>query len=118
MSRFITYISGDLFAAPEGSILVHACNTKGSWGAGIALEFKNRFPDAYQQYRAHCLEHKDLLVGTCLVIPGGDWSIACLFTSKAYGRAKDKPPQILEATKAALQDLVAQNSERKELHAW
>ncbi|KAF3891950.1 hypothetical protein GY631_4499 [Trichophyton interdigitale] len=38
----ITEIEGDLFLAPEGAALIHACNCQGSWGKGIALEFKNR----------------------------------------------------------------------------
>lgn len=58
----ITEIEGDLFLAPEGAALIRtsfyathsytsdtltrcfidACNCQGSWGKGIALEFKNR----------------------------------------------------------------------------
>jgi ADP-ribose 1''-phosphate phosphatase len=116
---FISYVSGDLFSAPAGSILVHACNTKGSWGAGIALAFKQRFPDAFKVYRAHCQENGDSLAGTCLIIDGGSHYIACLFTSRAYGRNKDSPEQILTATDSALRDLMAQNTDANlELHAW
>ncbi|DAA74171.1 TPA_exp: hypothetical protein A8136_3669 [Trichophyton benhamiae CBS 112371] len=52
----ITEIEGDLFLAPEGAALIHACNCQGSWGKGIALEFKNRYPAAYQIYRSYCLD--------------------------------------------------------------
>ncbi|KAJ7598744.1 hypothetical protein C8J56DRAFT_914868 [Mycena floridula] len=53
----ITYIGGDLFEAPVGSILIHACNTAGSWGGGIAVAFLERYPAAFQVYRSHCQSH-------------------------------------------------------------
>jgi len=114
----VTQVQGDLFRAPKGAILVHACNTKGSWGAGIALAFRERFPEAFLGYKHCCEENGDTLVGTCLLLQASKYTIACLFTSRAYGRRKDKPDQILEATKLALEDLVRQNDEGKEIHAW
>lgn len=44
---------GDLFEAPTQT-LVNTVNCVGAMGAGIALEFKNRYPAMYQVYRAHC----------------------------------------------------------------
>lgn len=81
----ITYISGDLFEAvdpKEKPILAHSCNCLGSWGGGIALQFKKRYPHAFKEYESHCLTHlpKDLL-GTCLILQEKDCRIACLFTS-------------------------------------
>ncbi|KAF8195532.1 hypothetical protein BJ912DRAFT_1056765 [Pholiota molesta] len=96
MAPNLSYIAGDLFLAPPNSILVHACNTQGSWGAGIALAFK---------------------LGTCLLIPGDVHDIACLFTSRAYGKRKDTPEEILAATQGAVQDLLKQNVQGKALHA-
>ena len=58
------------------------------------------------------------LVGTCLLIPGDKHDIACLFTSRAYGNDKDKPAEILTATRKALKDLEAKNIGNKALHAW
>lgn len=114
----LSYITGDLFAAPPKSILVHACNTKGSWGAGIALAFKAKYPAQFELYRARCREYGDNLVGSCLLIPGDTHDIACLFTSKAYGRRKDSPSEILSATRTSLQDLIRKNVAQKPLHAW
>ncbi|KAJ3508916.1 hypothetical protein NLJ89_g5497 [Agrocybe chaxingu] len=114
----LTYVKGDLFAAPAGSILVQACNTQGSWGAGIAVAFKDKYPAAFQQYKAHCETHGQALVGTCLLIPGETHVVACLFTSRAYGRRKDAPADILAATQTAVQDLIDQNVDGKPLHAW
>ena len=114
----LTYITGDLFAAPEDAILVHACNTVGSWGGGIATAFKERYLSQFELYKAHCKEHGQALVGTCLLIPGDKHNIACLFTSRAYGKRKDQPDEILAATKTAVQDLIKQNTGNKPLHAW
>ncbi|KAF5383962.1 hypothetical protein D9757_007359 [Collybiopsis confluens] len=36
-------------------VLLHACNTVGSWGGGIAVTFKQLFPKQYEVYREHCL---------------------------------------------------------------
>lgn len=114
----LVYLTGDLFTAPEGSILVHACNTVGSWGGGIALVFRDKYPVQFELYKAYCKEHGQSLVGTCLLIPGEKYDIACLFTSRAYGKRKDEPRQILAATKTAVQDLVKQNTGMKKLYAW
>ncbi|GLB38586.1 putative macro domain containing protein [Lyophyllum shimeji] len=113
----ITHTIGDLFTAPRGAILVHACNTLGSWGGGIALAFRDKYPAQFELYKARCKTYGSSLVGTCLLIPGDTHDIACLFTSRAYGKRKDKPEEILAATKTALQDLMKQNTEGKELHA-
>jgi ADP-ribose 1''-phosphate phosphatase len=124
----VKYIKADLFKAPPNSILVHACNTKGSWGGGIAVAFKERYPSAFQVYKAHCDAHGTNLIGTCLLIRNdSSWSaeeqerghhIACLFTSRAYGKRKDKPEEILSHTKMAVIDLMKQNIDGKVLHSW
>ncbi|KAI5830412.1 hypothetical protein K523DRAFT_302804 [Schizophyllum commune Tattone D] len=115
----LVYTTGDIFSASPGSILVHACNTKGAWGSGIAAAFKERFPRAFVVYQAYCKEYGASALGMCLLIPdvdGRGHEIACLFTSKAYGKRKDGPEEILQATRSALLDLVNKNVEEKELH--
>jgi len=114
----LTFVNGDLFDAPLGSILVHACNTVGSWGGGIALAFRAKYPQAYEQYKSHCDAHGTALAGTCLLIPGDQHDIACLFTSRGYGRRKDPPDEILIATRSAVRDLMTQNKHDKQMHAW
>ena len=44
---------GDLFAS-EMQTIVNAVNCVGVMGKGLALEFKKRFPDMYQDYVARC----------------------------------------------------------------
>jgi len=53
MSKVVT-IKASLFTAPEGSIIIHACNTKGVWGSGIAAAFAKIFPDARNVYAKAC----------------------------------------------------------------
>lgn len=49
---------GDIFDAPANTLIVHACNCQGSWGAGIAKAFKDRYPKAYMEYVRHWEDHE------------------------------------------------------------
>jgi O-acetyl-ADP-ribose deacetylase (regulator of RNase III) len=49
----ITQARGDLFAAGLPA-LAHGCNCAGTMGAGVAREFRRRWPDMYRLYRDHC----------------------------------------------------------------
>jgi len=42
--------NGDVLNVPEG-IIVHGCNCLGVMGAGVALQVKSRFPEAFKAYR-------------------------------------------------------------------
>ncbi len=51
----IEFVAGDLFANRFGAeALAHGCNCEGSMGAGIAVAFKERYPDMYAEYRRRC----------------------------------------------------------------
>ncbi|KAK4544418.1 hypothetical protein LTR36_004309 [Oleoguttula mirabilis] len=105
---------GDIFAAPPNTLLIHACNCEGSWGAGIAQAFRDHYPAAYDTYAAHCDEHAaDELFGRALLIPpskaddgASEHFVGCLFTSRSMGRKKDSPSRILGATGPAMEDLL------------
>lgn len=105
----VTIVKGDLFSAPEGSIICHAVNTKGVWGAGIAKQFARKYPIAYEFYKGICQEYGKSLVGTCLVLQTETHKIACLFTSEGYGSNVDNEKQILYNTFNAIEDLLLQN---------
>ena len=49
----IVYKQGNLFDSNVDA-LVQGCNTQGIMSAGIAVEFKKRFPDMYESYRQLC----------------------------------------------------------------
>jgi ADP-ribose 1''-phosphate phosphatase len=101
-------VKGDLFKAPKGSIIVHACNTQGVWGSGIAKLFADRFPKAREIYSKYCKDNGAAALGRCLLIESGDYTVGCLFTSAHYGRLKDSPQLILKHTRSAVRDLIAQ----------
>ena len=117
-SILITEKIGDLFDAPDNSILIHACNCRGHWGSGIAAAFRRRYPMAYKKHRLYCgsARNTDDLLGTAqLIAPcekrgGKKHYVACLFTSCRFGLAKDSPSDILAATEPAMKDLMAQIS--------
>ena len=46
-------VSGDLFES-NAQTLVNAVNCMGVAGKGVALDFKRRFPEMYQDYAARC----------------------------------------------------------------
>jgi ADP-ribose 1''-phosphate phosphatase len=112
----VTIVKGDLFTAPKGSIICHACNTYGAWGAGIAKQFANRYPDAYKIYKQFCDDQEGFALHQCLLIDAGDLTIGCLFTSWGYGAYVDKPERVLKATYNSIDCLIRQNTGRKPIH--
>ncbi|MCK4340136.1 MAG: macro domain-containing protein [Phycisphaerae bacterium] len=51
----ITVRIGDIFES-DAQTLINTVNCVGVMGKGIALEFKNRFPDMYEEYAQRCKE--------------------------------------------------------------
>ena len=49
----IKYVSGNIFDAPVQTI-VNPVNCKGVMGAGLAKQFKERYPDMFQVYLKAC----------------------------------------------------------------
>ncbi len=97
----ITYIKGDLFDSPMGTLLVHSVNCQGVWGSGIAKTFKDHYLVEYKLYREYC-SVMDNPLGTSLIIN----HIGCLFTSDNYGDLVDPPELILKNTQKALVQLL------------
>ena len=64
----IEFTKGNLLEAPADA-LVNTVNTVGVMGKGIALMFKERFPDNFKSYAAAC-KAKELHVGHMHVSPG------------------------------------------------
>ncbi|CCE87002.1 Piso0_005528 [Millerozyma farinosa CBS 7064] len=127
----IQYIKGDLFshkaAAKSSSILAHACNCRGSWGAGVAKVFLNKYPSTFEVYAKYCENHRadpSKLLGTTLLIPSkpsdpgnttdGVSYVACLFTSDYFGAKKLGPKDIVAYTDKAMEDLKNQIDSMKD----
>ncbi|KAA8912410.1 hypothetical protein FN846DRAFT_916673 [Sphaerosporella brunnea] len=106
--------NSSLFSAPPNSILIHACNTVGSWRSGVAAAFKAHYPGAHSAYVSAC--SSGVSVGSTLLIPpqacdvaaGRQHWIACLFTSARYGKDVDAPETVLKNTRGAMEDLLWQ----------
>ncbi|GAM90154.1 hypothetical protein ANO11243_081940 [Dothideomycetidae sp. 11243] len=121
---------GDLFAAPPNTLLVHACNTKGLWGAGIAASFRSRYRTAFKANKHHCATRpQSKLPGTSLLTPPDKTKVTIddeqlrgrpptdslvkathfignLYTSRGVGRKKDTKDVILQYTGPAMRDLL------------
>lgn len=120
----IEYRKGDMFAQDgEGKIFLHACNSQGVWGSGIAKTFKEKFPQAYFFYQGYCIKMTELgmqasLSGSCFITEHKGQMIACLFTSQYYGDKKSPPATILANTAKALDDLFERSQIKyKEIHS-
>ncbi len=51
----VEYVSGDLFVnRVKAEAFAHGCNVAGSMGAGIAVGFKERYPDMFEEFRRRC----------------------------------------------------------------
>lgn len=50
----IEHRKGDLFLSTDVEAIGHGCNTLGVMGKGVALKFKQRWPEMYKAYRALC----------------------------------------------------------------
>ncbi len=63
----IRYVSGDLFHnAHDAQAFAHGCNCQGSMGAGIAKNFRARYPEMYEEYRRRCkAEPRQFNLGEC-----------------------------------------------------
>lgn len=115
----INYKNGDLFNAPQKTVLVHSCNCKGVWGAGVASSFRLLFPKAYHTYRQHCFNNGSDILGSTLLIPTPNYTIGCLITSDGYGNKRDSEKEILINTESAINSmlLAVNDLEINEIHS-
>ena len=76
-------VEGDIFKSPA-QVHVNTVNTVGVMGKGIALEFKNRYPDMFKAYRDVCDKRK-LKIGSLMLCYEPDhWVL--LFPTKEHWR--------------------------------
>jgi O-acetyl-ADP-ribose deacetylase (regulator of RNase III) len=97
----IIHQTGDLFSA-ETPALMHGVNTKGLMGAGIAVRFREDFPEMYEEYRRIC-KAGELLPGDTFIYDAGEVVV--------YNAAsQDKPgpdarlPWLISSVSVALAD--------------
>ncbi|WIV12105.1 macro domain-containing protein [Proteiniborus sp. MB09-C3] len=83
----LTYIKGDIFSSPA-QVLVNTVNTVGVMGKGIALEFKNRYPEMFKVYQEIC-DDNNLEIGK-LMLWKKDKRWILLFPTKRHWRSPSK----------------------------
>lgn len=103
----IKYLTGDLLQA-DAEALVNAVNTVGVMGKGIALQFKEAFPQNFKVYSKAC-KAKELVPGKLLTVHdsnliAGD-KIIVNFPTKAHWRQPSKYEYIEDGLNA-LKDLI------------
>jgi O-acetyl-ADP-ribose deacetylase (regulator of RNase III) len=97
----IHYTTGNIFQS-NAMCLVNPVNTVGVMGAGLALQFKRKFPKMFSEYHKMCND-KTLRKGTV-----GFWinplkaQMVCLFPTKEHYR-EDSTVEIVEASLKALE---------------
>src|SRR5258708_7955623 len=94
------FLQGNLLDAPTEAV-VNTVNTVGVMGKGIALMFKEAFPDNFRAYEAAC-KRKEIRVGHMfvtenLMFEGPRWLIN--FPSKKHWRQPSKLEWIVEGLK-------------------
>ncbi len=83
----IEYIEGDIFESPA-QVIVNTVNTVGVMGKGLALSFKQRYPEMFERYKTACEKHL-LTVGKLMLFYEPDhWLL--LFPTKENWRNPSK----------------------------
>lgn len=95
----IKYIEGDLFSSPAQTI-VNTVNTVGVMGKGVALAFKQRYPDMFKTYQRVCEENL-LDIGKLMVWHGLDHWVLLFPTKKNW-----RNPSRIEYIEAGLRKFV------------
>jgi O-acetyl-ADP-ribose deacetylase (regulator of RNase III) len=94
---------GDLLAA-EVDALVNAVNTAGIMGKGLALQFKQAFPENFQAYEAACKQGQVVIGRMHITQRPTPPRFIINFPTKQHWRKPSK----LDFIRAGLVDLVAQ----------
>lgn len=98
----IKYKTGNLFDA-SAEALVNAVNTVGIMGKGIALQFKNAFPENFKAY-SEAVKSGTFNVGKVLIVPvnaAGSTKFIINFPTKSHWRLPSK----VEWIQSGLRDL-------------
>ena len=84
----ITIKDGNLFDATKG-VICHQVNCRGVMGAGVAAQFKKKFPMSYRVYKDWCSKYRDgILLGKCCICSDSGYTTCSMFAQTDYGRAR------------------------------
>lgn len=97
-------VKGDLINS-EAEALVNTVNTVGVMGKGIALQFRQAFPDEYYKDYQQACKHDEIKIGRMHVFETGKLTnprFIINFPTKKHWRGKSK----IEDIRAGLDDLI------------
>jgi ADP-ribose 1''-phosphate phosphatase len=107
----VKYENISLFEVPKESTIIHACNSQGIWGSGIAKAFKEKYPYSYLDYNKFCNianKERGTACGRASLSTFHEseqhW-VGWIVTSHNYGPLKDSPELIKIHTTLALSEL-------------
>jgi O-acetyl-ADP-ribose deacetylase (regulator of RNase III) len=103
----IHYETGNLLTT-DVDALVNTVNTRGIMGKGVALQFKQAFPDNYERYRKAC-QRGEVRLGHMFVVETGRLRPRLIinFPTKNHWRSRSKLPDIergLEALQVVIRE--------------
>jgi len=89
----IKHVKGDLldfYERGEIDVLPQVCNCQGVMGSGLALQIKNKYPQAYQAYKKFEEENMGLELGTYSYVYDNfeEKAIVNLHAQQEYGRGR------------------------------
>lgn len=105
----ITYLDGTVFNAPAKTY-VNTVNCAGIMGAGIALEFKLRYPEMFDDYMDKC-KSKQMKVGIPRIFEYNDKLWIMNFPTKGHWRYPSKMVWIEEGLKYFAENYKKRNIE-------
>lgn len=97
-------VTGDLFEY-DGVAIGHGVNCKGAMGAGIATQFRKRYPAMYDSYRVHC-ENGTLQPGRAFVYRSSDGRLICNIASQDFPGADARYDWLVAGISLAVADLI------------
>ena len=103
----ITYTSGDILNA-DVEALVNTVNCVGVMGRGIALQFKNMFPENFEAYAAACAR-EEVRPGKMFIYPTGALTnprFIVNFPTKRHWRGKSRVDDIDSGLNALREEIV------------
>lgn len=101
---------GDIFQS-RAVALVNPVNCVGIMGAGLALQFRRRFPAMHTDYVAKCRNNK-LRPGQVSVYPRKE-----IRPGQVYSRGEMRPGQVSVYPRGEMHGRAAPHSEKRETHA-
>lgn len=102
----IRYLKGDLLKVEEG-IIAHGCNAQGVMGSGVALAIREKYPQAYEDYRKFCSNRPpESIMGYSVMSTFGELAICNMITQLIFGRDPNVRYVSYDAIDTCFRDLI------------